>query len=52
MGLPFTEYSEDALVEQPAIALFGELWGTDNTINCLHETFAQVARWSGRPSPR
>ncbi len=39
MGLPFTEYSEDALVEQPAIALFGELWGTGNTINCLHETF-------------
>lgn len=39
MGLPFTDYSEDALVEQPAIALFGELWGTGNTINGLHETF-------------
>ena len=39
MSLPFTDYSENALVEQPAIALFGELWGNANTVNCLHESF-------------
>ena len=32
-----SDYSEDALVEQPAIALFAELgW---ETLNCYHETF-------------
>lgn len=31
-----SRYSEDALVEQPAIALFRELgW---ETVNCFHET--------------
>ncbi len=35
--MPVTDYSEDALVEQPAIALFAELgW---ETVNCFHETF-------------
>ena len=32
-----SDYSEDALVEQPAIALFAELnW---ETLCCYHETF-------------
>ena len=31
------EYSEDALVEQPAIALFRDALGWE-TLNCLHET--------------
>lgn len=32
-----TEYSEDVLIEQPAIALFSELgW---ETANCFHEKF-------------
>ena len=34
------DYSEDTLVEQPAIALFAELgW---ETLNCYHETFGPV----------
>jgi type I restriction enzyme R subunit len=35
--MPATDYSEDVLIEQPAIALFAELgW---ETANCFHETF-------------
>jgi len=33
------DFSEDALIEQPAIALLGELgW---HTANCYHETFGE-----------
>jgi type I restriction enzyme R subunit len=35
-----SNYSEDALVEQPAIALFGEL--KYETANCYHETFGEA----------
>jgi len=44
------DYSEDTLVEQPAIALFDEL-GYD-TANCFHEKVgfnaSMLRRWDGK----
>jgi len=30
-------FNEDNLIEQPAIRLFGELWGSENFINAFSE---------------
>jgi type I restriction enzyme, R subunit len=43
-----TEYSEDLLIEQPAIELFGEL--DYETANCFHETFGLFGSL-GRENP-
>jgi len=41
------DYSEDALIEQPAIRLLADLGG--ETANCFDETFARQGRWRTKP---
>jgi hypothetical protein len=45
-----TGYTEDALIEQPAIALLAEL-GWDTVMHSESLTTAQV-RWAARPGQR
>ena len=47
---PPSSYTEDALIERPAIALLAALgW---ETVNAYHSSTTVRARWAGRPGPR
>ena len=39
------EFSEDKLIEQTAIKIFGEIWGTDNFANAYSGEMEAGFKW-------